>query len=60
MLEEGDRSSKPNFWVSLELQRAVSELEKAKGYDLVIAAIQKCKHICGGFSIHVARDLLLT
>jgi len=43
----GDRNSKPNFWVSPELQRAVSELEKAKGYDAVIAAINKCKRICG-------------
>ena len=44
---EGDRISKPAFWVSLELRRAVSELEKAKGYVNVTAAIHKCKHICG-------------
>jgi len=45
----GDRNSKPDFWVSPKLQRAVSELEKAKGYDMVIAAIHECICICGEF-----------
>ena len=35
--------------VSSGLQKAVSELEIAKGYKKVIAAIDKCKNICGEF-----------
>jgi len=56
---EGDRNSKPAFWVSPELQRAVSELEKAKGYGTVIAAIHKCKHICGGFFLFILLKVAL-
>ncbi|KAF8426212.1 hypothetical protein EV426DRAFT_18872 [Tirmania nivea] len=48
VLVEGDRNSKPVFWISLELRQAVSELERAKRYGPVIAAIQKCKSICDG------------
>ena len=49
---EGDGNTSP---ASLELQGAVSELEKAKGYDTVIAAIHKCKNICGGFPFILLR-----
>jgi len=46
---EGNGNSKPDFWISPELQKAVSELEKAKGYDMVIIAIDKCKEIYSEF-----------
>ena len=39
--------------LSSEFQRAVHELEEAKGYDMVIAAIDKCKNICGEFFPHL-------
>jgi len=40
-----NENTKPALWVSLEFQRAVSELEKAKGHGPVIAAIKKCNQI---------------
>ena len=52
-----DGNCKP---VNPELQRAVSELEEAKGYDMVIAAIDKCKNICGEFFPHLKLTLDLT
>ena len=46
---ERNGNSKPDLWVTPEFQRAVSELEKAKGYDRVIAAIDRCNNIYSGF-----------
>ena len=46
---EGNGNSKPGLWVSPELRRAVSELERAKGYDMVIAAIDRCKKVYSEF-----------
>jgi len=40
-----NENSNPALWVSFEFQRAVSELEKAKGYGPVIEAIEKCNQI---------------
>ena len=45
----------PDFWVSPELQMAVSKLEKAKEYDTVVAAIYRCKYLSGRFSLHVTQ-----
>ena len=46
---EENGNSKPGLWVSPELRRAVSELERAKGYDMVIAAIDRCKKVYSEF-----------
>jgi len=37
-----NKDTKPALLVSLEFQRAMSELEKAKGYGPVLEAIEKC------------------
>jgi len=42
-----NENSEPALWISLEFQRAVSELEKVKGHGPVIAAIEKCNQILG-------------
>ena len=45
----------PDFRISPELQMAVSKLEKAKGYDMVVAAIHRCKNLSGRFPPHVTQ-----
>lgn len=44
------------IWISSELRSAVKGLEDARGYDSVMAAIQKCKHICNGQPIQRIQD----
>ena len=46
-----------NALLSTELQMAVSELEKAKGYKNVIAAIDRCKKFYGEFFPHIKLTL---
>ena len=46
------RPVKQGVWISQELEAAVEALEKAKGYDKVIMAIDVCKQFYGGYSLH--------
>ena len=43
---EESGSDKVVVWVSQELEAAVKDLEEAKGYVSVTAAIDKCKQLC--------------
>ena len=47
------RPVKKGVWISQELEVAVEALEKAKGYDQVIVAIDVCKQFYGGYALHV-------
>lgn len=49
-----------NLWISSELRMAVSELERTKGHDMVIVAIDRSKDICGESFPHLKLILDLT